>query len=78
MTDRIEKTVDIAAPVERVWRALTDPVEFGTWFKVEMETGFVVGETARGRITHPGYEHVVWQAKVVAIEPPRLVLRESR
>jgi uncharacterized protein YndB with AHSA1/START domain len=71
MTDRIEKTIDIAAPVERVWRALIDPVEFGAWFRVKLENGFAVGETTRGRITHPGYEHLAWEAKAVAIEPPR-------
>ena len=27
--DQIEKTVEIAAPVPRVWRALTDHEEFG-------------------------------------------------
>ena len=70
MTDRIEKTIDLAAPIERVWRALTDPVEFGQWFRVAMETGFVPGEVARGRITHPGYEHVVWEATIEAMEAP--------
>jgi uncharacterized protein YndB with AHSA1/START domain len=29
MTDRIEKTVELKAPVARVWRALTDHHEFG-------------------------------------------------
>ena len=33
MTDRIEKTIDIKAPVARVWRALTDHMEFGAWFR---------------------------------------------
>lgn len=31
MSDRIEKTIDIDAPVVRVWRALTDHREFGAW-----------------------------------------------
>jgi uncharacterized protein YndB with AHSA1/START domain len=71
MSDRIEKTIDLAAPVERVWRAVSDHKEFGTWFKVDLEAPFAVGQEARGQITHPGYEHVTWTAKVVAIEPPR-------
>ncbi len=37
MNDRIEKTIDLNAPVERVWRALTDYREFGTWFRVDLE-----------------------------------------
>jgi uncharacterized protein YndB with AHSA1/START domain len=72
MPDRIEKTIDLRAPVERVWRALTDSEEFGAWFKVKLESPFVVGEVARGQITHPGYEHVVWQAKIVRMDAPRL------
>ena len=71
MSDRIEKRMDLKAPVARVWRALTDHREFGAWFKVDLEGPFVVGQVTRGRITHPGYEHVVWQATVVAMDPER-------
>ena len=69
MTDRIEKTIELNAPIERVWRALTDHREFGEWFRVALDGPFVPGETATGRITHPGYEHVVWPARIEAIEP---------
>ncbi len=72
MTDRIEKTIAIAAPVERVWRALTAHEEFGAWFRVELEGPFVLGEMSRGRITYAGYEHLKWEARVVAMEAPRL------
>ena len=71
MTDHIEKTVDISAPVERVWRALTDYREFGAWFRVNLEGPFVPGEVARGNITYPGYEHVVMTVKVKRMEAPR-------
>lgn len=69
--DRIEKQIEIEASVDRVWRALTDYREFGEWFGVNLEGPFVVGETARGQITHPGYEHVRWESIVDAIEPQR-------
>jgi uncharacterized protein YndB with AHSA1/START domain len=72
MTDRIEKSISIAAPVERVWRALTDHEEFGAWFRVKLDGPFVLGEESRGRMTYPGYEHVKWEARVVAMEEPRL------
>lgn len=71
MTDRIERHVEVQASVERVWRALTDAAEFGRWFRVALEGPFVEGEPIRGRITYPGYEHLVWEARVVAIEPMR-------
>jgi len=72
MTDRIEKTVELKAPISRVWRALTDYQEFGKWFGVRLEGPFVPGQTARGQITYPGYEHVRWEAIVQKMEPERL------
>lgn len=71
MTDRIEKSVDLKAPVERVWRALTDHNEFGAWFRVKLEDPFVPGEVSRGRITYPGYEHVVWEARITRMDEPK-------
>lgn len=72
MTDRIEKSIDIAAPPERVWRALTDFEEFGTWFRVKLDGPFEPGGLSTGRITHHGYEHLKWEARVVAMEAPSL------
>ena len=71
-TDRIEKTILLRAARSRVWRALTDADEFGTWFRVVLEGPFVAGQTVRGRITHPGYEHVTMEMQVERIEPERL------
>ena len=72
MNDRVEKRMDLKASVSRVWRALTDFREFGEWFGVKLEGPFVPGEVSRGQITHPGYEHVRWEAVVQKIEPERL------
>jgi uncharacterized protein YndB with AHSA1/START domain len=72
-TDRIEKQVLLKAPRARVWRALTDPVEFGTWFGVKLPAGsFAPGRTTRGSITHPGYEHLTLDLAVEKMEPERL------
>jgi uncharacterized protein YndB with AHSA1/START domain len=72
MPDLIEKTIELAAPVARVWRALTDWREFEKWFGVTLEGPFVLGQSVRGQITHPGYEHVQWQASVQTLEEERL------
>jgi uncharacterized protein YndB with AHSA1/START domain len=72
MSDRIEKRIELNAPVSRVWRALTDHVEFGQWFGVKLDGPFAPGAVSRGNITHPGYEHVRWEAVVQRIEPERL------
>ena len=72
MNDRIEKRIELKAPVARVWRALTDHREFGEWFQVKLDGPFVPGETSRGHITYPGYEHLAWEAVVQKMEPERL------
>ena len=69
--DRIEKQIDLKAPVSRVWRALTDYREFGEWFRVKLEGPFVAGEAAGGFITWPGYEHLRMEVVVQKIEPER-------
>lgn len=68
-TDRIEKNVRLRAPRSRVWRALTTAEEFGAWFGVKVEGAFAPGATVRGKITHPGYEHVTMEVLVERIEP---------
>ena len=72
MENKIEKQIELNASVSRVWRALTDHREFGEWFRVALDGPFVVGQSARGHITWPGYEHVVWQAVVQKMEPEKL------
>ena len=72
MADRIEKRIELNAPVSRVWRALTDYREFGAWFRVRLDGPFVPGQVSRGQITYPGYEHVKWEAVVQKMEPERL------
>ncbi|HEY9140033.1 MAG TPA: SRPBCC family protein [Bryobacteraceae bacterium] len=72
MNDRIEKRIELKAPVSRVWRALTNYHEFGEWFRVKLDGPFVPGQVSRGHITYPGYEHVIWEAVVQKMEPERL------
>lgn len=71
MQDSVEKSVELNAAIERVWRALTDHEEFGTWFRVKIDQPFVVGERATGRITYPGYEHIRWEVTIQSMEAPR-------
>lgn len=72
MSDRIEKKIELAAPVSRVWRALTDYREFGEWFRVKLDGPFVAGQVSLGHMTYPGYEHIKWEALVEKMEPERL------
>ena len=72
MPDRIEKEIEVKAPISRVWRALTDYKEFGEWFRVALEGPFAPGQLVRGKVLYPGYEHLTWEAIVQKMEPERL------
>jgi len=72
MSDRVEKRVELRAPVSRVWRALTDHDEFGTWFRARLDGPFVIGNPTRGQSTYPGYEHIQFEIVVTKLEPERL------
>src|SRR5262245_66250121 len=71
-TDRIEKTLALRAPRSRVWRALTNADEFGTWFRVKLDSNFAVGRTVTGRVTYPGYEHLTFSVIVERMDAERL------
>ena len=47
-TDRIEKKILLRAPRKRVWRALSDSSEFGTWFGIKFDGPFAPGARMRG------------------------------
>ena len=68
-SDRIEKQIELKAPIARVWRALTDHTEFGQWFRVKLEGPFVPGQPSTGHMTWPGYEHLTWRAVIQQIDP---------
>ncbi|MEM9207799.1 MAG: SRPBCC family protein [Pseudomonadota bacterium] len=70
--DKIEKTVELEAPVDRVWEALTDHRQFGEWFKVALDQPFEAGARSTGKMTYPGYEGIEWLAHIESIEPKRL------
>src|ERR1700754_3145164 len=86
-SDRIEKEVVLRAPLERVWRAISDADEFGRWFGVRFDGPFVPGTSITGVITPTTVDEAVakmqephagksdtWQ--IVAVEPQqRLAFR---
>jgi uncharacterized protein YndB with AHSA1/START domain len=81
-TDRIQKQVVLRAPLDRVWRAITDAEQFGRWFGVRFDGPFVAGRPVAATITpttvddevakrqepHAGVT-TTWE--IVAIEPQR-------
>ncbi|MFL5363173.1 MAG: SRPBCC family protein [Myxococcales bacterium] len=82
-TDRIQKTVFLRAPLERVWRAISDPAEFGTWFGVAFDGPFVAGARVTGRIVptkvdaeiakaQEPYAGAKFECSIDRVEPMRL------
>jgi len=71
-TDRIERQILLKAPRSRVWHALADAEAFGDWFGVALKgQRFVAGKPARGPITYPGYENLLFEIVLERIEPER-------
>jgi uncharacterized protein YndB with AHSA1/START domain len=71
-TDRIEKHVHLPAPRSRVWRALTDSKEFGSWFQIRFADPFRAGATLKGQITFPRFEHLTVTFVIEQLVPERL------
>ena len=80
--DQIEKEVVLRAPLERVWRAISDADEFGLWFGVRFDGPFVAGTSVTGVITPTTVDEDVARAQaphagksdtwqIVAVEPQR-------
>jgi len=82
-SDRIEKKVLLRAPLKRVWRAIADSKEFGTWFGLRFDGPFVQGASLRGMIVpsranaelaeaQKPHEGVAFDIAVEKIEPELL------
>ena len=71
-TDRIEKQIVLRATPARVWRALSNAREFGTWFGAEFTEDFVPGREARGVVKYQGKE-LAMTFVVERMEPERLL-----
>jgi uncharacterized protein YndB with AHSA1/START domain len=72
--NRIEKKLTLRAPQARVWRAISDATEFGTWFGMRLSGAFVAGAQVHGTITDPpGYESVDVKLLVERVEPESLL-----
>jgi len=63
--DTIERTTDLAHPVDAVWAALTDPAQFGRWFSQEAEWELRPGAPMRMRWDEYGTS----LGEIVAVEP---------
>ncbi len=75
-TVEIVRSIEVRAPIERVYRALTDAEEFSTWFQVNLDGPFRVGSTVSGIYTFPGCEGTRFLGRITAMEAPALFAYE--
>jgi uncharacterized protein YndB with AHSA1/START domain len=50
VADKIEKRIVLRASLARVWQAISDSAQFGSWFGVAFDGPFVAGQPLRGKI----------------------------
>lgn len=67
---RIDRAVEIRATRERVWRALTNPAELSSWFKVSIEGEIAPGEEIWMVSQYPGHEGRRFVVRIVEMTPP--------
>ncbi len=83
ITDRIEKTIMLHAPLDRVWRAISDSREFGLWFGMRFGEPFKAGRTIQATIVpttvdpevarqQKQFEGFRFEITIDRIEPKRL------
>ncbi len=81
--DGIEKSILLRASMKRVWRALADPVQFGSWFGMRVEGSFEAGRVLRVAIApttvdpevaklQKPYEGFPFEIRIVQVEPERI------
>jgi uncharacterized protein YndB with AHSA1/START domain len=68
---RIDRTIDIKASPERVWRALTTAAELSSWFQVKIEGNIVPGQDIWMTTTHLNHAGYRFRVRIVEMSSPR-------
>lgn len=68
---RIDRTIDVQATPERVWRALTSADELSAWFQVTIEGDIVAGGGAWMTSVHPQNPGQRFHVQFIEMTPPR-------
>ena len=82
MSDRIEKSAVLHAPLERVWNAVGDSAQFGTWFGMDIDQPFVEGATVTAVMSatevddeiaaqQKPYAGAACPLQIVTVDPPK-------
>ena len=71
---RIDRTIEIAAPPDRVWRALTSAEELSAWFQVKIEGQITPGSEVWMTSVHPDHAGQRWPVRIVELSRPERVV----
>ena len=69
--DRIDRTIEVNAPPDRVWRVLTTVRDLAAWFQMTVEGEIVQGAEVWMTTTTPGYEGQRFVVRIKELTPPR-------
>ena len=69
--ESIERTIELAAPVERVWKALTTPSEIAAWFRVTVEGPLAPGNEVWMTVAESKKDGKRFRVRIVEMEAPR-------
>jgi uncharacterized protein YndB with AHSA1/START domain len=68
---RIDRTIDVNAPPDTVWRALTTAKDLATWFRVTVEGDIAPGAEIWMTSHYPGHEGTRFVVRITEMTPPR-------
>jgi len=71
-TDAIHKELVLKAPPSRVWQAISNAEQFGTWFGAKLRGEFAAGRTVEGTVSYQGKE-LPLRLLIDRIEPERVL-----
>jgi uncharacterized protein YndB with AHSA1/START domain len=71
-TDAIHKQLVLKAPPSRVWQAISNAEQFGTWFGAKLHGEIVAGHTVEGTVSYQG-KQVTMTLQIDRVEHERVV-----
>lgn len=70
MENEIRRSVILSAPIDRVWKAISDANEFAIWFRAKVSKPFEPGASIQCQSTYPGHEGDSWEMTIIEMTPP--------
>jgi uncharacterized protein YndB with AHSA1/START domain len=68
---RIDRSIEVNAPPDKVWRVLTTAKDLATWFKVTVDGDIAPGAEIWMTSRYPGHEGKRFAVRITEMTPPR-------